>query len=71
MSDRYMTLLGAEQVQSAASSMSSAADRMQRAADSFAFAMEAQQRFMDDWLARFEQTLEQARPYARHAGGPL
>lgn len=58
MSDRYITLLGAEQVQSAASTMTSAASEMQRAASSIAYAFEAHQRFMDDWLLRLQQITE-------------
>lgn len=50
----YVTLLGAEQVQSAANSMQDAASRMQRAADTMADAFDRHHRFMDDWLARFE-----------------
>lgn len=50
----YVTLLGAEQVQSAANTMSAAADRMQRAADSISYAFDNHHRFMDEWLQRFE-----------------
>jgi hypothetical protein len=54
MSDRYMTLLGAEQVQNAAGRMSDAADRMQRAASSIDESLARHERFLDDWLQRFE-----------------
>jgi hypothetical protein len=54
MSEKYMTLLGAEQVQSAASTMRSAAEDMRRAADSMSSSLENHQRWMDDWLSRFE-----------------
>lgn len=50
----YVTLLGAEQVQSAANTMSEAAGRMQRAADSISYAFDNHHRFMDEWLQRFE-----------------
>ena len=36
MSDRYITLVGTEQIQSAANQMQQAADRIQSAASSFA-----------------------------------
>ena len=57
----YITLLGAEQVQSAASTMRSAADDMRMAASSIDNSFAAQRQFMDDWLARFEQVLAEPR----------
>ena len=54
----YITLMGAEQVQSAANTMRSAADEMRRAASEIGYALESHQRFMDDWLARFSQIME-------------
>lgn len=48
----YITLLGAEQVQSAASQMSSAAHEMRQAAGTIDEAMRQQRQFMDDWLIR-------------------
>jgi hypothetical protein len=62
MSDRYVTLAGAEQVQSAAGTMSRAADEMQRAAGNISHALEQHQRFMDDWLQRFAQQVERLQP---------
>ena len=59
MSDKYMTLLGAEQVQSAANAMRSAAAGMQSAASSIDEALSRNQRFLDDWLARFIEAIEQ------------
>jgi len=59
---QYITLLGAEQVQSAASTMRSAAEEMNRAASSISYALEAHQRHMDDWLQRLEQILAEGRP---------
>lgn len=53
----YITLMGSEQVQSAASTMSSAASEMLRAASNIDGALERHQRFMDEWLNRFEQIL--------------
>lgn len=54
----YITLMGAEQVQSAASRMSSAASEMIRAASSIEDSFQRHQRFMDDWLQRLESVLE-------------
>ena len=58
MSERYITLLGTEQVQSAANQMRSAADDMRCAASNMALTFETHQRFMDDWLRRLADTLE-------------
>lgn len=54
----YITLLGSEQVQSAANTMRSAAEEMQRAASETGYALERHQRFMDDWLSRLEAILQ-------------
>jgi hypothetical protein len=62
MSERYVTLLGAEQVQSAAHTMSSAAAEMDRAARNMAYAFESHQRFMDDWLMRLQDVMQGAKP---------
>lgn len=66
----YMTLLGAEQVQSAARTIESAASEMTRAASTISYALDAQQRFMDDWLQRFERAMEKsnAKPSALSIG---
>jgi len=68
MSDRDHYLHGAEDVRSAASTMSSAADSMRSAAstmDSAASRMQQtaweQQTFLTDWLARLEGVLYQDR----------
>lgn len=58
MSDRYMTLMGAEQVQSAGHAMSAAADRINQAASNLYGAFEQHQRFLDDWLLRFQGAVE-------------
>lgn len=57
----YITLIGAETVQRAARTMSGAADNIQRAASHMESAMESHQRFMNDWLDRLQQVLEQDR----------
>lgn len=54
----YMHLVGAEDVRSAANTMSSAASEMNSAARSIDWTMEQQRRFMDDWLQRFEAIVE-------------
>jgi hypothetical protein len=54
----YITLMGAEQVSSAASTISRAADTMRSAGGNIDDALERHRRFMDDWLLRFEQALE-------------
>lgn len=59
--EKYITLLGAEQVQSAARQMTHAADTMLRAASAIDEAISRQQRFMDDWLMRFEAAITQSR----------
>jgi hypothetical protein len=53
----YVTLLGAEQVQSAGHNMKDAADSMLRAAGIFDRTLHEHRMFMEDWLARFEQVL--------------
>jgi hypothetical protein len=53
----HVTLLGAEDVAQAARTMRAAADEMQRAAIAISEAMQAQQRFLDDWLTRLDGTL--------------
>lgn len=57
MSEKYVHLIGAEQVQSAANSMNHAADQMRSAANTMLDAVESQRRFMDDWLERLAALL--------------
>ncbi len=59
--NKYITLLGAEQVQSAANTMTRAAESMQSAANNMQYAHEQHQRFLDDWLQRYQQLLEKDR----------
>lgn len=54
----YVILMGAEQVQSAASTMSSAAHEMNRAAAEMRHAFEMHQRFLAQWLLDFQTVLE-------------
>jgi IS30 family transposase len=61
VSDKYMTLLGAEQVQSAGQTMRSAAEQMQRAASTIDESLERHRRFLDDWLTRFSEVMERKR----------
>lgn len=58
MSERYVTLLGAEQVQSAAGTMSRAADTMRSAAGSIDEALRQHAQRMDDWLQQFAQQVD-------------
>lgn len=57
----YITLLGAEQVQSAANTIRSAADEMSRAASSIDNALHTHRMFMDDWLMRYQLVMEEDR----------
>lgn len=62
MSDKYVTLIGAEQVERAGYKVAEAADQMMRAAGYMDEAMQRHQRFMDDWLSRLEQAIEKMNP---------
>jgi hypothetical protein len=57
MSD-YVTLMGAEQVQSAGNRMASAADDMQRAASSISDSVDRLVRALDDHAMRIERMLD-------------
>ena len=50
-------LVGAEDVRTAAARISSAAEEMKRAANLIDEAFRNQQRFLDEWLSRFEQVV--------------
>lgn len=52
-----MTLMGAEDVRSAGNRISAAADTMRRAASNMDEALRNHQRFLDDWLMRFENVV--------------
>lgn len=69
MSERYMTLLGVEQVQSAARQMESAASQMSRAAGQIDDALDRHRQWADDWLMRLQQALE-AHTLGEVANGP-
>ena len=58
----FVTLMGAEDVRSAGSSIKSAAEEMSRAAGSINETLMAHQRFLDDWLYRFEEILTANKP---------
>jgi alpha-L-fucosidase len=67
----YMHLVGAEDVQRAASAMGRAAHEMQQAASSMGHevflltrALENNQAFLNDWLDRFAEVLRRAQPDA-------
>ena len=59
-----MHLLGAEAVESAARTMSAAADKMKEAARDMDFALTNHQRFLNDWLDRLNIALEEMIPDA-------
>ena len=64
-------LAGAEQVSNAAQTMAGAAKEMQRAAGNIDHSLMMHQRFLDDWLQRFESVLEQSsRPRSTIDPGP-
>lgn len=54
---QYVTLVGAEEVSRAAHTMSSAASTMSSAASSIDSSLDRHQRFMSEWLERFEEAL--------------
>jgi len=54
----YIHLLGAEDVQRAGSAMRGAATDIQRAVSSLDDILFRYQRFMDDWLDRFENKMK-------------
>lgn len=56
--DNYVTLLGAEDVQRAGHTISSAANSMQSAASSIAQTAEQQQQYMEEWIGRFETAVD-------------
>jgi hypothetical protein len=58
----YVHLIGAEDIRSAGNSMRSAADDMRSAASSIDSSFDRHQRFLDDWLQRFEAALERVAP---------
>jgi hypothetical protein len=64
MSEKYIQLLGAEEVQRAASRMLEAADKMSNAAMSIDSSLERNQRYLDDWLSRFEAVMRRMGPFA-------
>lgn len=69
MPDRYMHLVGSEQVQSAACTMQSAAEQMSRAAASIDESFARHQRFLEDWIVRFESVVPP--PICDGCGHPL
>lgn len=57
----YMHLIGAEDVRAASINMRQAADDMQRAAASISDTLEAQRRYMEEWIGRFENAVKEMR----------
>lgn len=54
----YIHLIGADDVRAAGHQMASAANDMNRAVGNFESVFFQHQRFMDDWLQRFESAIE-------------
>lgn len=50
----YVTLIGAEDVRRAASQMQQAAEQMAQAANQISYALEAHQRFLEQWLQDYK-----------------
>jgi len=61
MSD-YMTLVGAEKVESAGYAMRDAAEKMRNAASQIDEALSRHQQFMQEWLGTLEQVLREVKP---------
>lgn len=57
----FVTLLGAEDVKRASSNMTAAADRMSRAAGQIDAALQNHERFLTEWLVKFDELLEKIR----------
>jgi len=55
----YITLLGAEQIQTAANTMRHAAEEMKSVAGNIDYSLDQHHRFMTDWLDRFENIIGQ------------
>lgn len=55
MSDKYVTLIGAEQVQSAANTMRSAASEINRAANTISEALHEHIRVMREFMDKLEE----------------
>lgn len=55
--DQFVHLIGAEQVTNAASRMRDAANEMMHAANSISETYMLQQRWMEEWIQRFEVAL--------------
>ena len=58
----YIHLIGTEDVRAAGSRMQSAAQDMRSAAGSFEDTLHRQRMFLDDWLNRLENILQEALP---------
>ncbi len=58
MTDRYVHLIGVEEVARAGSTMAQAATDMNRAAANIEGALQRHQSFLEDWLQRFEAMLQ-------------
>lgn len=68
----YHHLIGSEDVRTGGASMLRAAEEMNRVANNLEQTLLQHQRFMDDWLARYEAAMErgvEVKPYYPKCGG--
>lgn len=63
--EKYIHLIGTEQVQQAARTMRSAAQEMSQAANSISYTMENHQRFLDEWLGQLVDALERQKAQSK------
>jgi len=64
----YVTLMGAEDVSRAGRNIANASEEMLRAANLISESLGQHRNWMDDWLARFQQALEDDRDARRNVG---
>jgi len=62
-------MVDVEGMRSAANTMRTAADEMRSAASNLAYALESHQRWMDDWLMRFQNPPSHSAPMFGHIPG--
>lgn len=64
----YVHLVGTEEVQRAVATIQEAAGRMANVSSNIQLVFEAHQRFLDDWLRRYEGLMPRACPLGRDDG---
>jgi phosphoribosylpyrophosphate synthetase len=68
---RDLVLIGADDVRSAGGTIARAAETMSSAASTISSALEQHQRFMEDWLQRFEFVIDKMPQSISIIGAPL